>query len=95
MTSWLRRYDLTAANIAVLVFLWLFFVAFILYPLGYVFSNALFTAEGFSLIFFRLMLSSPNYVAILANSINLGLVVTLVTTLLSLPHALVHVPPSA
>jgi iron(III) transport system permease protein len=87
MTSWLRRYDLTAANIAVLVFLWLFFVAFILYPLGYVFSNALFTAEGFSLIFFRLMLSSPNYVTILANSINLGLVVTLVTTLLSLPLA--------
>src|SRR5262245_20427020 len=58
-----------------------------LYPLGYVFSNALFTADGFSLIFFKLMLSSPNYVAILANSINLGLAVTLFTTLLSLPLA--------
>jgi iron(III) transport system permease protein len=33
------------------------------------------------------MLSSPNYVAILANSINLGLIVTLLTTLLSLPLA--------
>jgi iron(III) transport system permease protein len=87
MSKWLRRYDLNAANSAVLVFLWLFFIAFMLYPLGYVFSNAFFTAEGFSLIFFKLMLSSPNYVTILANSINLGLIVTLLTTLLSLPLA--------
>ena len=87
MSSWLGRYDLNAANAAVLIFLWLFFGAFMLYPLGYVFSNALFTADGFSLIFFKLMLSSPNYVAILANSINLGLAVTLFTTLLSLPLA--------
>ena len=87
MSSWLGRYDLNAANAAVLIFLWLFFGAFMLYPLGYVFSNALLTAEGFSFIFFKLMLSSPNYVAILANSINLGLAVTLFTTLLSLPLA--------
>jgi iron(III) transport system permease protein len=87
VTSWLRRYDLNAANAAVMVSLWLFFIAFLLYPLGYVFSNAFFTADGFSLIFFKLMLSSPNYVAILANSINLGLAVTLFTTLLSLPLA--------
>jgi hypothetical protein len=40
MSNWLRRYDLNAANSAVLVFLWLFFIAFMLYPLGYVFSNA-------------------------------------------------------
>jgi iron(III) transport system permease protein len=83
----LQRYDLNAANVAVLVLLWLFFTVFMLYPLGYVFSNAFFTAEGFSLIFFKLMLSSPNYVTILANSINLGLLVTLFTTLLSLPLA--------
>jgi iron(III) transport system permease protein len=91
MSNWLRRYDLNAANSAVLVFLWLFFIAFMLYPLGYVFSNAFFTAEGFSLTFFKLMLSSPNYVTILANSINLGLIVTLLTTLLSLPLAFLMV----
>jgi len=85
MTSWFKRYDLNPSNAAVLVFLWLFFILFMLYPLGYVFSNAFFTAEGFSLVFFKLMLSSPNYLAILTNSINLGLVVTLLTTLLSLP----------
>ncbi|HEY7322861.1 MAG TPA: iron ABC transporter permease [Candidatus Binatia bacterium] len=87
MTNWLRGYDLSAANTAVLFFLWLFFIAFMLYPLAYVFSNALFTTEGFSLVFFKLMLSSPNYVTILANSINLGFAVTLSTTLLCLPLA--------
>ncbi|HEY6364450.1 MAG TPA: iron ABC transporter permease [Candidatus Binatia bacterium] len=87
MTSWFRRYDLSPTNAGVLVFLWFFFIVFMLYPLGYVFSGAFFTDEGFSLIFFGLMLSSPNYTVILANSINLGLAVTLFTTLLSLPLA--------
>jgi iron(III) transport system permease protein len=87
----LRRYDLNPANAAVLIFLWLFFIVFMLYPLGYVFTNAFFTAEGFSLIFMKLMFSSPNYTIILANSVNLGLAVTLFTTLLSLPLALLLV----
>ena len=87
MTSWLRRYDLNRANAAVLIFLWLFFIVFMLYPLCYVFSNAFFTSEGFSLVFMKLMFFSPNYTIILANSVNLGLAVTLLTTLLSLPLA--------
>src|SRR5688572_4340711 len=91
VTSWLRRYDLNAANAAVLVGLWLFFIVFMLYPLGYVFSNAFFTSEGFSLVFMKLMFSSPNYTIILANSVNLGLAVTLLTTLLALPLALLLV----
>ena len=62
-----------------------------LYPLGYVFSNAFFTADGFSLVFMKLLFSSPNYTIILANSVNLGLTVTLLTTLLSLPSALLLV----
>ena len=37
MTKWFRRYDLTPGNTVVLVFLWLFFLAFMIYPLGYVF----------------------------------------------------------
>ena len=91
MTSWLRRYDLNPANAAVLVFLWAFFIVFMLYPLGYVFSNAFFTSEGFSLVFMKLMFSSPNYTIILANSVNLGLAVTVFTTLISLPLALLLV----
>jgi iron(III) transport system permease protein len=87
VTRWLSRYDLGAATAVLLVFLWVFFAAFMLYPMSYVLSNAFFTAEGFSLVFFKLMLSSPNYASIIANSINLGLAVTLFTTLLSLPLA--------
>jgi len=88
VTNWFRRYDLTPGNAMVLIFLWLFFLVFMLYPLGYVFSNAFFTDAGFSLVFMKLMFSSPNYTIILANSVNLGLTVTLFTTLLSLPLAL-------
>ncbi|MEO6164991.1 MAG: iron ABC transporter permease, partial [Candidatus Binatia bacterium] len=91
MTNWLRRYDLNLANGAVLLFLWLFFIVFLIYPLGYVFSNAFFTDSGFSLVFMKLMFSSPNNTIILANSVNLGLVVTLFTTVLSLPMALLLV----
>ncbi|TMA89976.1 MAG: iron ABC transporter permease [Deltaproteobacteria bacterium] len=69
----------------------MFFIVFMLYPLGYVFSNAFFTTEGFSLVFMKLMFSSPNNTIILANSVNLGLAVTLFTTLLSLPLALLLV----
>jgi len=43
-----------------------------LYPLGFVFSNAFFTDQGFTLIFFRLMLSSRPIRWSLANSVNLG-----------------------
>lgn len=91
MTNWLRRYDLNPANGAVLLFLWLFFIVFMLYPLGYVFSHAFFTDSGFSLVFMKLMFSSPNNTIILANSVNLGLAVTLLTTVLSLPLALLLV----
>ena len=83
--SWLRRYDLSPVTGGILVALWCFFIVFMLYPLVYVFSGAFFTDEGFSLVFFKLMLSSPHYTLILANSINLGLAVTLFTTLISLP----------
>jgi iron(III) transport system permease protein len=75
------------ANTGFLFFLWSFFIVFMVYPLCFVFSNAFFTDKGFSLIFFKLMLTSPDYTLILANSVNLGLIVTVFTTLLSLPLA--------
>ena len=87
MTNWFKRYDMTPTTAGLLILLWVFFIGFMLYPLVFVFSNAFFTAEGFSLVYFKLMMTSPNYTTILANSINLGLTVTLLTTLLSLPLA--------
>jgi iron(III) transport system permease protein len=91
VTSWLNRYDLSLGNAGLLLFLWCFFIVFMIYPLCFVFSHAFFTPEGFSLVFFKLMVTNPNYTVILANSINLGLTVTLFTTLLSLPLALLLV----
>jgi len=85
--SQLKRYDLSLATAGFLVLLWAFFIAFMLYPLSFVLANAFFTDKGFSLVFFKLMLWSPDYTLILANSINLGLLVTLFTTLLSVPLA--------
>lgn len=91
MTEWLRRNDLSPTTGLVLLLLGGFFFLFLVYPLSHVFSSAFFTDEGFSLIFFKLMLTNPNYRVILVNSINLGLMVTLLTTLLSLPLALLFV----
>ncbi len=91
MTEWLRRNDLSPTTGLVLLLLGFFFFLFLVYPLSHVFSSAFFTDEGFSLIFFKLMLTNPNYRVILVNSINLGLMVTLLTTLLSLPLALLFV----
>jgi iron(III) transport system permease protein len=86
-TSWFKRYDMTLTTAGLVILLWVFFIVFMLYPLVFVFSSAFFTAGGFSLVYFKLMMTSPNYTTILANSINLGLTVTLLTTLLSLPLA--------
>lgn len=91
MTDWLRRYDLTPVNGLVLILLGVFFFFFILYPLTYVFSSAFFIEETFSLVFFKLMLTGPNYREVLVNSLNLGLATTLLTTLLSLPLVLLLV----
>jgi iron(III) transport system permease protein len=87
----LQRYDLNPANGALLVILWGFFIVFMIYPLWHVFANAFFTEDGFSLVFMKLLFSSPNNTIILANSVNLGLAVTLLTSLLSLPLALLLV----
>jgi iron(III) transport system permease protein len=87
VTSWLKRYDLSPANAGFLLFLWGFFITFMLYPLSFVLASAFFTDKGFSLIFFKLMLSSPDYTVVLANSVNLGLAVTLLTTVISVPLA--------
>lgn len=83
----LRRYDLTPARVAFLVGLLVFFGAFMLYPLGYVLVNAFYVDGEFTLAFFWLMLSEPNQWAIILNSINLGLAVTALTTLISVPMA--------
>ncbi|HEY7166616.1 MAG TPA: iron ABC transporter permease [Candidatus Binatia bacterium] len=87
MINRLRRYDLNLSTAAILIIVWAFFAAFVLYPLLIVLSNAFFTGGGFSLTYFTLILTNPSYTRILANSINLALAVTFFTTLVSLPLA--------
>ena len=87
----LRQYDLTPARLAFLLGLLLFFGAFMLYPLGYVLTNAFYVDGRFTLSFFGLMVRDPGQWTIVLNSINLGLAVTALTTLLSLPMALAMV----
>ena len=55
-----------------------------MYPLGYVFSNAFFPGGRFSLSFFKLIAGRAD---VLLNSLRLGLVTTAATTLLGLPLA--------
>ena len=51
MTNWLRRHDMSPANAGISHLSLVFFLAFMLYPLGFVFSNAFFTDRGFFLGF--------------------------------------------
>lgn len=67
-----------------LVVLLAFFGAFLMYPLGYVFSNAFFPGGRFSLSFFKLIAGRAE---VLLNSLRLGLVTTAATTLIGLPLA--------
>ncbi len=86
-----RRYGLTPTTLLFLLILGLFFALFLVYPLSYAFKGA-FSAQGkFSLSFFRLMLTNPVHREAILNSIDLGLIVTLATTLLSLPLAFLMV----
>ena len=83
----LRKYDLTPARLCFLIGLTIFFGAFMIYPLVYILINAFYVDGKFTLFFFWLMAKDPVQWNIVLNSINLGLAVTIATTLLSLPMA--------
>ena len=79
--------DLSPGLTVLLGFLAVFFGAFLLYPLFYVFASAFYEGGQFSLTFFSLLLQSPIQQRSLLNSLELGIAVTVVTTLVSLPIA--------
>lgn len=83
--------DLSPGLIGLLALLAVFFGAFLLYPLFYVFASAFYEGGQFSLTFFSLLLQSPIQQRALLNSLELGIAVTAVTTLVSLPIAYVMV----
>ncbi len=70
-----------------LVFLAVFFAIFLAYPLGYMFKAAFWPAGGFTMEFFRLFFNSPFQLECLRNSFMLGIVITVLTTVITLPVA--------
>ena len=65
----------------------LFFVAFLIYPLLYIFQAAFWIDGRFTLTYFQLMVTDANTRALVINSFKLGALVTLTTTLVSVPLA--------
>ena len=83
--SLLKRYDLTPTTVIFLLVLATFFALFLAYPIAYVFSQAFYVNGKLSVTFFKLIFTNPLERQSIVNSVILGVVVTLATTLLSLP----------
>lgn len=66
-----------------LIALGAFFVAFLAYPLAYVFSGAFSDTNGFSLQYFTILLTTPYYQEIVAHSFNIALTVTIVSSIIA------------
>ena len=82
-----RQYDLTPSITLVLGLTTLFFVVFLIYPLLYVFKEAFWIENKFNLTYFKLMVTDPNIRELVINSFKIGVMVTLITSVVSLPLA--------
>lgn len=83
----MKRYDLSFATLAFLALLLAFFGAFLFYPVSFMLRRA-FVADGVvTLKYFGLLLASPLQREALLNSFLIGLLTTVLTTLLTLPLA--------
>ncbi len=82
-----RQYDLTPSITLVLGLTTLFFVVFLIYPLLYVFKEAFWIEKKFNLTYFKLMVTDPNIRELVINSFKIGVMVTLITSVVSLPLA--------
>ena len=82
-----RNYDLTPSIIFILGLIVLFFFVFLIYPLLYVFKEAFWIENRLNLTFFKLMITDPNIRKLVVNSFYIGIMVTLMTSLVSLPLA--------
>ena len=82
-----RKYDLTPTTTLILGLITLFFVIFLIYPLLYVFKESFWIDGKFNLSFFKLMMTDPNIRKLVINSFKIGVIVTLMTSVVSLPLA--------
>jgi len=65
-----------------------FFGLFLFYPISFVFKESFYPGGNFSLSFFKTIFLNPLYRASLINSLLLGVITTVATTLLALPLAI-------
>jgi iron(III) transport system permease protein len=82
-----HQYDLTPPITVVLGLTTLFFLLFLIYPLLYVFKEAFWIENRFNLTYFKLMVTDPNIRELVINSFKIGVMVTAVTSIVSLPLA--------
>ena len=82
-----KRYDLTPGVSLFLIFLIAFFGLFLAYPIAYIIKGAFWINGGFKLTFFKLMVVDETQRTCVFNSFKIGFMVTLLTTLLSIPLA--------
>jgi len=82
-----RRFDLTPARLVFLLLLAAFFGLFLIYPLADVLVNAFWVDGAFTTQFFTGLFADASKWNVMLNSINLGLLVTALTTLVALPLA--------
>lgn len=81
------RRQFTPATVGFLVLLAGFFGVFLLYPVGFVLRGAIVVDRKATLEYFGLLWQNPLVVRSMVNSVLLGLIVTVLTTLLALPLA--------
>src|SRR5439155_16934921 len=82
-----KRYNLNFSTTAFLALLFLFFGAFLFYPVSFMLKGAFFAGGQFSLKYFLLLLESPLERESILNSFALAFLTTALTTLLALPLA--------
>jgi len=85
----LREIDWKAFSIFLLIMM--FFSAFLFLPILYVFKGALFVNGQFTLLYFFLMFQDAFYIESIINSVKIGIFATLLTSLISIPMALLMV----
>ena len=83
----LRKYDLTPSVLLLLLPIIFFFFVFLIYPLLYIFKESFWINNRLSIEYFKLMVTDESIRKLVTNSFNMGIVVTLMTTLITLPLA--------
>ena len=85
--SILKTRTLSHSTSLILLPIALFFLIFLIYPLLYTFKEAFWINSGFSLEYFELIITNETYREMLFNSFKMGISVTIMTTIFSLPIA--------